>query len=326
MKTIVVTAPGGPEVLQLAERPLPQPGHREVRVRVQVAGVNRADLLQRRGHYPAPPGAPSNIPGLEIMGTIDAVGPGVTRWQPGQRVFGLLAGGGYAEFAISREDNLAPVPDNLSDTEAGAVPEVFMTAHDALTQAGFRADDHVLIHAAGSGVATAAIQIVHALGGTTYGTARSPEKLERARGLGLDIVLPLPGFAAAAREATNGRGMDIVLDFIGAPYLQGNLEALAPLGRLIQIGTLAGNKAELDMGIVMAKRLRIFGTVLRGRSAEEKAAVTSHFMEELLPLLASGAICPVIDRVFPLHQASEAHAHLEANASFGKVLLQVTTA
>lgn len=323
MKAVVITQPGGPEVLQLQERPQPGPEDKQVRVEVRVAGLNRADLLQRRGQYPAPPGVPTDIPGLEIMGVVDAVGPNATLWKRGQRVFGIIGGGGYAEYVITHEQLLAAVPENLSDLEAGAVPEAFMTAHDALTQAEFAAGERVLIHAAGSGVATAAIQLVRAGGGTCYGTARSPDKLRRAQELGLNAALPLPEFLPALREATGGAGVNIVLDFVGAPYLAQNLEALAPRGRLVQIGTLAGAKCEIDLRLVMTKRLRLIGTVLRNRSLEEKTLVTRRFSEQVVPLLARGVVRPIVDRVFALEEAASAHAFLESNASFGKVLLHL---
>jgi NADPH2:quinone reductase len=323
MKAVVITRPGGPEVLQIQERLRPEPDRAQVRVKVLVAGLNRADLLQRRGLYPAPSNVPADIPGLEIMGIVDAVGPGAIFWKPGQRVFGLVGGGGCAEYVLTHERLLAAVPDNLSDVEAGAVPEAFMTAQDALTQAEFATGERVLIHAAGSGIATAAIQLVRANNGISFGTARSAEKLRRAQELGMNVALPQPDFLPALREATGGAGVQVVLDFVGGPYLAQNLEALAPLGRLVQIGTMAGAKGEIDLALLMAKRLRIIGTVLRTRALEEKALVTRRFSEHVLPLLARGVVRPVIDCVFPFEQAAQAHAYLESNVSFGKVLLQV---
>lgn len=323
MKAVVITEPGGPEVLQLQERPRPEPGGEQVRLQVRVAGLNRADILQRRGQYPAPPGVPAEIPGLEIMGVVDAVGPNATIWKPGQRVFAIIGGGGYAEYVLTHERLLAAVPDNLSDLEAGAVPEAFMTAHDALTQAEFAAGERVLIHAAGSGVGTAAIQLVRAANGISFGTARSPEKLRRAQALGLNAALPVPEFLPALREATGGAGVNVVLDFVGAPYLAQNLEALAPRGRLVQIGTLAGAKCEIDLRLIMTKRLRLIGTVLRNRSVEEKALVTRRFSEAVVPLRARGVLRPIVDRVFALEEAAPAHAFLESNTSFGKVLLHL---
>jgi NADPH2:quinone reductase len=324
MKAVVITRPGGPEVLEIQERPLPVPGAGQVRVRVIVAGLNRADLMQRQGHYPAPHGAPADIPGLEIMGVVDAVGSGVAVWQAGQRVFGLVAGGGYAEYVLTHERLLAAVPENLSDLQAGAVPEVFMTAHDALfTQAEMVMGERVLIHAAGSGVGTAAIQLVKAVGGTCYGTARSPEKLERARHLGLDAALLLPDFVPALQEATAGAGVNVIIDFVGGSYLAQNLQALALQGRLVQVGALGGAKAELDLGLMMGKRLKIIGTVLRARPLEEKALVTRRFAAQVVPLLEREVMRPVVDHVFPFEQAAQAHRYLESNSSFGKVLLEI---
>jgi NADPH2:quinone reductase len=324
VKAIVITQPGGPEVLQMQERPLPDPGGDQVRVRVQIAGLNRGDIAQRHGRYPAPPGAPPDIPGLEIMGVVDSVGPNVTSWELGERVFGLVGGGGYAEYALTHERLLAAVPENLSDVEAGAVPEVFMTAHDALfTQAGLVMGERVLIHAVGSGVGTAAVQLVKAIGGSSYGTARSPAKVEQAKALGLDVALPLPDFLPALQEATGGAGVDVIIDFIGQPYTPQNLQALAARGRLIQVGVMAGGTAEVDLRLLMQKRLRIVGTVLRARPLEEKALVTRRFVEQVAPLLLRGAVRPVVDRVFSLEQAAEAQQYLESNATFGKVLLQI---
>jgi NADPH:quinone reductase len=324
MRAIVITQPGGPDVLQLQERPLPQPGGEQVRVRVLIAGLNRADLLQRAGHYPAPAGSPPDIPGLEIMGIVDAVGPDATFWQVGQRVFGIVGGGGYSEFVLTHERLLAPVPDNLSDEEAGAVPEVFMTAHDALfTQGAMKLGERVLIHTVGGGVGTAAVQLVCAAGGTSYGSSRSPEKAERAKEYGLDVALPAPDFLPALKAATGDTGVQLILDFVGGPYTAANLEALALKGRLVQIGTLEHAKVELDLGVIMRKRLRLTGTVLRSRPLEEKASVTRRFTEEVVPLLKRGAVRPIIDRVFPFEQAAQAHTYLESNASFGKVLLKL---
>lgn len=327
MKAIVIAQPGGPEVLELQERPLPEPGAGEVRVRILVAGLNRADLLQRQGKYPAPPGAPSDIPGLEIMGVVDAVGANVTAWQPGQRVFGLVGGGAYAEYIVTHERLLAPVPDNLSDEDAGAIPEAFMTAHDALfTQANLAMGERVLIHAIGSGVATAALQLAKAVGCTVYGTGRSPDKIARAREMGLDVALPLPAFASALQEATNGAGVNVIVDFVGQPYFEQNLQALATQGRFVQVGTMAGSTAQINLGLLMHKRLRIVGTVLRSRLLEEKAFVTRRFTEQVVPLLASGVVKPVVDKVFLLEEAAQAQAYMESNSNFGKVLLRVANA
>ena len=325
MKIISITRPGGTEVLELQERALPEPGSSQIRVRVLVAGLNRADIAQREGKYPAPPGSPSDIPGLEIMGVVDALGPNATAWKIGDRVFGLVGGGGYAEFVLTHENLLAPVPQNLSDVEAGAIPESFMTAHDALFwQAGLVMGESVLIHAVGSGVGTAALQLAHAINCTTYGTARSPEKLDQAQTMGLDVVLPLPDFVPAIRESTDGAGVDVIIDFVGQSYFARNLEALAAQGRLVQVGTLSGANAEIDLSIVMRKRLRIVGTVLRSRSLEEKIGVTRRFTQQVVPLLARGVVRPIIDRIFDFDQVAQAQDYMESNESFGKILLRVS--
>ncbi len=325
MQAIIITRPGGPEVLEIQKRPLPEPSSNEVRVRVLVAGLNRADILQRQGHYPAPLGSPPDIPGMEIVGLVDAIGANVMDWKTGARVFGLVGGGGYAEYIVTHERLLAPVPDNLTSVEAGAVPEAFMTAHDALfSQAELKMGERVLIHAIGSGVATAGLQLAKANGCTVYGTARSPEKLVRAQEMGLDSALPLPDFVSAVQESTNSVGVQVVMDFVGSPYFQSNLEALSILGRLVQVGTMAGRKAEMDLGMLMQKRLRLMGTVMRSRPLEEKAWVMRRFIEQVVPLLANGKVKPVVDKVFPLSEIAQAHFYMENNANFGKILLQVS--
>jgi NADPH:quinone reductase len=321
MRAIVITRPGGPEVLELHEVATPEPASDYVRVRVMATAVNRADLLQRSGSYPAPPGSPRDIPGLEYCGVVDSVGPMVVSLQPGQRVFGITGGGAYAEYVVVHERMVAPIPDNLDWTFAAAVPEVFMTAHDALQQAGFAPGDRVLIHAVGSGVGTAAVQLVHVLGGTSYGTARSPEKLLGARDLGLDAGMLAEGWRA--EMARYNTGVDIVLDFVGGAYLADNLDALAPRGRLVLIGMLSGSRTEVDLAAIQRKRLRVVGTLLRSRPLEEKIAVTQSFARQVLPLLARGQLRPVLDRVFPLAEAAEAHRYMERNQNFGKIVLEV---
>jgi len=321
MRAIIITRPGGPEVLELAEVATPEPVADYVRIKVIATALNRADLLQRSGSYPAPFGSPQNIPGLEYAGVVDAVGPQVASLQPGQRVFGITGGGAYAEYVVVHERMVAPMPDNIDFTFAAAVPEVFMTAHDALRQAGFAAGDRVLVHAVGSGVGTAAVQLVHALGGISYGTARSPEKLRGARDLGLDVGLPTLGWRA--EMARHNTGVDIVLDVVGGAYLADNLDALAPRGRLVLIGMLSGARAEIDLAVIQRKRLRVVGTLLRSRPLEEKIAVTQSFARQVLPLLARGTLRPVLDRVLPLTDAAEAHRYMERNQNFGKIVLEV---
>lgn len=324
MQAIVITQPGGPEVLELREVAMPEPVADQLRVRVHATAVNRADLLQRMGRYPAPFGAPQDIPGLEFAGEVDAVGPLVETIKPGQRVFGLVSGGGYAEYLLTTERMAVLIPDELDWLLAAAIPEVFMTAHDALLQAHFTAGEHVLIHAVGSGVGTAAVQLIRALGGLSIGTARGAGKLSGARDLGLDHGLDAATWAADRVQHSGGRGVDLILDFVGSPYLADNLQALAPRGRLVLIGLMGGAQAQIDLSVVQRKRLQIIGTMLRSRVLEEKIAVTQAFARQVVPLLARGVVKPVIDRVFPLKDAADAHRYMEQNANFGKIVLQVT--
>src|SRR6266852_7948022 len=255
MRAVVITKPGGPEVLEVQDVETPEPVGDQVRVRVRASGVNRADLLQRAGGYAAPPGSPEHMPGLEFAGEVDAVGPLVRAWKPGQHVMGLAGGGAQAEYVLTHEGLLVEIPQNLDFVQAAAVPEVFMTAHDALfTQAGLQMGERVLIHAAGSGVGTAAIQLAHAAGATTFGTSRTPSKLERARQLGLDFGLSSQNFASEVNRLTNNGGVHVVLDFIGAPYLEQNLEALTAWGRIIFLSTMGGVQANVNIGMLMAKR------------------------------------------------------------------------
>lgn len=321
MRAIVIEAAGGPEVLALREVPTPEAVADQVRVRVRATALNRADLLQRRGGYPAPFGAPQEIPGLEFAGEVDAVGPLVERLRPGDRVFGIVGGGAYAEYVLTTERMAVPIPANLDWIAAAAVPEVFMTAHDALRQAGFVAGERVLIHAVASGVGTAALQLVRALGGFSIGTARSAEKLAAVRALGLDLDLPADGWPERLR-ATVGE-VDVILDLVGASYLQDNLQALAPRGRLVLIGLQSGSRATADLGLIQRKRLQVIGTVLRARPLEEKIAVTQAFARQVVPLLARGVVRPVVDRVFDLADAAAAHRYMEANANVGKIVLRV---
>jgi putative PIG3 family NAD(P)H quinone oxidoreductase len=327
MKAVNITSFGGVEGLEIREvNDAPKPTADRVRVRVRAAGLNRADILQRLGRYPAPPGYPQEIPGLEFAGEVESIGEEVRNWKTGDRVFGIIGGGGQAELVTVPEDHLAQIPDNLSWTEAAAVPEVFMTAHDALfTQCGVMSGERVLIHAAGSGVGTAAIQLVKAAGAFAYGTSRTIGKLERAAHFGLTASCAVGDdpikFAEVVKEWTRGAGVNVILDLVGSAYLQPNLESLAMKGRLIFVGTTSGSKAEIDYGIVMRKRLKIMGTALRIRSAEEKATATRLFAEQVVPLFASGAVRPVIDKVFAWTEVGVAHERIESNESFGKVVL-----
>ena len=320
----MITKPGGPEVLQLREMPAPDPAAGEVRIRVRAAGVNRADVLQRMGNYPAPPGAPADIPGMEFAGEVAALGLGARAWAVGDRVMGLVPGGGYAESVTVNEALALRVPAAWSFEEAAAVPEAFITAHDALfRQLGLRAGERVLIHAVGSGVGTAALQLAKAFGARTFGTSRSAGKLERARALGLDVAIDSSRetFADVVREQTGGAGVDVVLDLVGGPVLAGSIQALARGGRMIVVGLTGGRSAPIDLGAVLNKRLTIVGTVLRARALEEKISVTARFAAEVLPLFDGGLIRPVVERTYPLAQAADAHRQLESNAVFGKLVL-----
>jgi len=329
MRAVVITSHGGVDGIGVEEVGTPPaPTADRVRVRVHAAGLNRADILQRRGSYPAPPGYPQNIPGMEFAGEVESIGDAVHTWKVGDRVFGITGGGAQAEFVVVPESNLARIPADLDWVGAGSMPEVFITAHDALfTRAGLHMGERVLIHAAASGVGTAAIQVAHAAGATVYGTSRTADKLQRIHelNLGLDNSVAVGGqpsnFVETVQKWTNGAGVDVILDLVGSNYLAENLEALASRGRLICVGTMAGAKSEIDLGLLLRKRVTIIGTMLRGRSIEEKAEATRLFASAVLPLVSRGAIRPVIDRVFPVDEIRQAHERMESNASFGKIVL-----
>jgi NADPH:quinone reductase len=329
MKAVVITRFGGPEVLEIQNVPKPQPGPEEVLVHVRSTALNRADLLQRLGRYPAPPGASENIPGLEFAGEIAELGVNAHRWHKGDRVMGIVGGGAHAEFVTAHQDAVAAVPPNLEWSAAGAVPEVFITAHDALQQAAFKAGENVLIHAVGSGVGLAATQLVRALGGRAFGTSRTPDKIERAKHFGLEsgytVSEPsaLTRLSAFAGSVTGGTGFDIVLDLNGGPYFAASLEAMAVRGRIILIGGVAGGKSDVDLYQILGKRLHVIGTVLRTRSLQEKIAVTNSFAREVGPLLVDAIIQPVIDSVFMIENIQHAHRCLESNETFGKVVLMM---
>src|SRR6266849_4691472 len=324
MRAVVITRPGGPEVLEIQDIETPEPVGEQVRVRVRASGVTRADLLKRAGGYPAPPGAPSNIPGLEFAGEVDAVGPLVWRWKPGQRVMGLAGGGAQAEYILTHEGLLIEIPQNLDFVQAAGVPEVFMTAHDGLfTQAGLQMGERVLIHAAGSGVGTAAIQLAHAAGATVFGTSRTPGKLERAKELGLDVALSDQNFAAEVKRLTDGNGVQVVLDFVGAAYMEQNLEALGMWGRVVFLAMMGGAQANVNLGMLMGKRISIQGVTLRTRTLEEKLVVTRRFATHVLPLLASGKVRPIIERVYAMEEIGEAHRAMGENKNFGKLIVRI---
>lgn len=329
MRAVVITKHGGTEGLEVREVSRPDaPVADRVLVRVRAAALNRADLLQRRGLYPAPAGYAQEIPGLEFAGEVEERGAEVSRFQKGDRVFGITGGGAQAEYVVMREDELAKIPANLDWAEAASIPEVFITAHDAIfTQARLRMGETILVHAAGSGVGLAALQLAHAAGARTFGTSRTPEKLLRAREYGLDECLAVGSdpsiIPQAIREWTRGEGVNVILDLVGASYCAANLDALSVKGRMLLVGTTSGAKAELDYGLVMRKRLKIMGTVLRARSHMEKARALREFERHVLPLLERGLVRPVIDEIYRLEEVRRAHERLESNSSFGKVVLTV---
>ncbi|HEY7980277.1 MAG TPA: NAD(P)H-quinone oxidoreductase [Candidatus Eremiobacteraceae bacterium] len=314
MKALRLRAFGGPEVLVVDDVPAPGPLHGdEIIVRVHAAGVNRADILQRRGHYPAPAGSPPDILGLEFAGEVSAVGPSAREVRVGDRVMGIVGGGAQAEFVLTTERHVLSVPSAVSDVEAGAIPEAYITAHDALFTIGsLRPGERVMIHAVGSGVGLAALQMAKLSGATVYGSSRTADKLSRARKFGLDHAID-PSVEAFPET-------DVIIDFIGASYLQRNIESLAPLGRLVSVSTLSGPRAEIDLSLLMRKRLRMAGTMLRNRTLDEKATATRAFAE-MLPFFAGRQIAVPVDRVLPLTDAAAAHRAMEANENFGKIVL-----
>lgn len=325
MKAITVDTPGDEDAMKLGEVPAPELQPESLRIRVVASAVNRADLLQRQGLYPPPPGA-SPVLGLECAGEVIEVAEGVSGWQPGDRAMALLAGGGYAEEVVVHAGSAMHVPERLTLAEAAAVPEVFLTVFLNVFQlGGLAAGGAALVHGGGSGIGTAAIQLVKAAGATAIVTAGSEEKCARCRELGADVAVNYRSgdFSAEAKEATSGRGVDVVLDSIGAPYVKGNLDALALGGRLVLIGLMGGAKAELNLGALLMRRLSVIGSTLRARPVEEKAEIVSGFVARFGAALASGEIGPVVDRRFPLAEAAAAHRLVKASEHFGKVVLEV---
>ncbi len=328
MRAVRITEPGGPGVLSVDDLPEPEPAPDELLVEVRATALNRADLLQRRGSYPAPPGAPEDVPGLEFAGEVVEAGPAVRGFRPGDRVMGLLGGGGYAERVTTPAELALPVPRPLSWTEAAAVPEVFFTAWDALfRQGGFSAGDRVLVHSAGGGVGTAALQVASAGGAATvFGTA-SARKLEGLASRGLPLDVPVDrreeDFAEVVEVETAGRGVDVILDTVGGDYWSRNVACLAERGRLVLVGLLGGRSAEVDLGTLLRKRARVVGTVLRSRARHEKARLTAAVRDRLLPLFEDGRLHPVVDRTYPLAEAAEAHRRMASDENLGKIVLEV---
>jgi NADPH2:quinone reductase len=324
MRAVIYEGAGGPEVITIGEVPKPEVGKDHIRVRVHAAGLNRADLIQRRGQYPAPHGWPANIPGLEYAGEVEAVRPGVTRWRVGDRVMGLVGGGAQAEMVVLHQDEVLPIPPGLSYAEAAAIPEAFLTAYDALVVRGrLQAGERVLIHAAGSGVGTAAAQIAKHLGATVLGTSRNGDKLARALLYGLDVGIDTS--RAPFRDAV-GEPVDVVLDVLGGPAFADNLAVLAPRGRLVMLGFLAGSRTDVDLAPILHKRLEIIGTMMRTRELDERIPLIQEFGKRVLPLFEPRAergatLRPVLERTYPMTQLADAHRVLEGNATFGKIVV-----
>ncbi len=325
MKAIVVTEPGGPETLELRDVPAPEPGPGELLIDVHATALNRADLLQRRGFYPPPPGV-TEILGLECSGVVVAHGPGGSPIELGQRVMALLPGGGYAEQVVIPSRMAIPVPERLDMSQAAAIPEAFLTAREALFTLGRIAPgEHVLIHAAAGGVGSAAVQLAHRYGAKVIATAGRADKLERARELGADVVVDYKSedFVEIAKATTEGKGVDVVLDFVGGSYWEKHSACLAVGGRVVVIGLLGGMTAEVNFAKLLQRRQQLLGLVMRSRPETDKVAITHAFIRESLPLFADGRLVPVIDSVLPLAEARQAHERMEENANIGKIVLKV---
>ncbi len=324
MRAVVADTPGGPEVLTLVERPVPTPGPGQILVRVEAAGVNRPDLLQRLGNYKPPPGA-SDVLGLEVAGEVAALGEGASLYQVGEFVTALLPGGGYAEYAVVHESNALPVPQSLSVLEAAAVPETFFTVWTNVFERGaLKSREWLLVHGGASGIGTTAIQLAKALGSKVIATVGSDEKADACRKLGADVAVNYntADFVAATREAT-GKGADVILDMVGGDYVARNYAAAAVDGRVVQIAFLRGATPQVDLALLMTKRLTHTGSTLRPRSVAEKASIAEHLRETVWPLLEAGRAKPIIDSTFPLDQADKAHARMESSAHFGKIVLTI---
>ena len=325
MTAIAIKAPGGPEVLVPEERAVPTPAATEVLVRVRAAGVNRPDVMQRKGQYPPPPGAP-DIPGLEIAGEVVAVGDKVKRWKIGDKVCALVSGGGYAEYCVTDEATALAVPKGFSFTDAAALPETFMTVwHNVFERGALKAGETVLIHGGSSGIGTTAIMLAKQFGAKVIVTAGSPEKCEACRKLGADVAIDYnkEDFVAATKQATGGKGAELILDMIGGDYVDRNFEAAAVEGRIVQIATQKGPKVTVDLRRLMLKRLTHTGSTLRARPVADKAAIARAVEAKVWPLLESGKLRPVIDSTYPLDKAADAHARMETSLHVGKIMLEL---
>jgi NADPH2:quinone reductase len=324
MKAIVITQPGVPDVLQVADRPIPAYADNEVLIKVMAAGVNRPDVFQRKGNYPPPAGAPQDIPGLEVAGIVEAIGSTVTHLMVGDKVCALVIGGGYAEYCNAPEEQCLPIPHNLSFAEAASLPETFFTVwSNVFDRAGLKSTETLLVHGGSSGIGVTAIQMAISLGHTVYVTAGSDEKCRFCEALGAAkaINYKTDNFSEAIHEITGGKGVDVILDMIGGDYTAGNITSLAVEGRLVLINTMSGNKVQVDLAQVMRKRLVITGSMLRSREVGFKGKIARQLKEKIWPLLASGSIKPVIHAAFPAHEAYKAHELMESSTHIGKIVL-----
>jgi NADPH2:quinone reductase len=322
MTVIAIKAPGGPEMLVVEDRPVPTPGAGEILIKVAAAGVNRPDVMQRKGLYPPPPGAPE-IPGLEVAGEVSTIGPGVRRWKPGDRVMALVVGGGYAGFCLAHESHALPL-SGLTMVEGGAIPETFFTVwHNMVERGGLKSGETFLVHGGSSGIGTAAIQIAKALGARVVTTAGTEEKCEACRKLGADLAINYKSedFVAATKKATGDKGADVILDMVGGDYIDRNYEAAAVEGRIVQIAFQGSPKATVDFRRLMLKRLHHTGSTLRARAVADKGAIARAVEDNVLPMIAAGKVRPVIYKTFPLDQAAAAHALMETSTHIGKIVL-----
>jgi NADPH2:quinone reductase len=326
MTAIAIKSPGGPEVLVPEDRPVPAPGPSEILVRVRAAGVNRPDVMQRKGQYPPPPGAP-DIPGLEIAGEVAAAGNRVTRWNIGDKVCALVSGGGYAEYCLTEETTALPAPKGFTFVEAAALPETFMTVwHNVFQRGALKAGETLLVHGGTSGIGTTAIMLAKHFGAKVIVTAGSPEKCDACRKLGADVAINYnkEDFVVATKQATGNKGADLILDMVGGDYVDRNFEAAAVEGRIVQIATQKGAKVNIDLRRLMLKRLTHTGSTLRARPVSDKAAIARALEAGVWSILESGKLRPVIDSTFPLARAADAHARMETSAHIGKIVLEVS--
>jgi NADPH2:quinone reductase len=325
MTAIAIRAPGGPEMLVAEQRPVPMPGRGDILVKVAAAGVNRPDVMQRQGLYPPPKGAP-DIPGLEIAGTVVACGDGVTRWTNGDQVCALVVGGGYGEYCVAVEGHALPIPASLTAAQAAAIPETFFTVwHNVFERGGLKSGETLLVHGGSSGIGTAAIQLAKSFGARVIVTAGSPEKCAACRKLGADLAIDYKAedFVAAVKQATDGKGAEVILDMVGGDYIERNYEAAAVEGRIVQIAFQGAAKATVNYMRLMLKRLHHTGSTLRSRADADKTAIARAIEAKVWPLVAAGKVAPVVDNTFPLAQAAAAHARMETSQHIGKIVLTV---